>query len=826
MATRYWRGGAGTWNTSTTTNWSTTSGGGGGASVPTTADDVIIDANSGTGTITCTNGVCANLTVTASQSLALSGTALDVYGDISFPAGGSFTANLLTLLSLRSTTTGRTITSNGKTFPTLTISCAGTGGYTLTDAIVIAGTFTLYGAAFNTNNFNVTAQRFVYTDGLTSSLTLGSSTFLLNNTFDSDFITPFGTDLTINAGTSTISLAGTSANFSCAFAVFNFYNIAYTNLSTSGGGATLNIGEAGSINNLTLSGPASSGVGALNIFRIPPINGTLQTTGTTNLRRVAIAAANEGIQKTITAAAVSLSDVDFRDIAGAGAAAPFTGTRLGDRKGNSGITFDAPQTYYWNLGGSVNWTSGGWATSSGGSPVAGLIPLAQDNAVFDNAGAAGTVSYPTTYAVGTLNLSARTNSMTLSINNSCLIYGDLLFGTGVTVGGSQSLVMAGRNTQTITSNGRSISPNLGTSSLGGTVVLADNFSTSNSINLSYGTFNANNRNVTANNFTTGFSNLAKTVTMGSGTWTLTGIGTVWSAATNGSALTVNANTSTILLSNTTTSARTFAGADKTYNNLTIGGATGISTLTITGVNTFGTIASTKTVAHTITLAANQTVANWTASGSLGNLLTLNSSVNGTQRTLTKTGGGTIEVSYLSIRDSNAAPTSTWIANNSTNVSNNTGWIFATPVTVSVTGVQGTGQIGTVTFELSANLFVSGLIGTTTLGTVGTIAGTGVTVALSGVQGDVLLDSVILEVQGIIFPIGVHASAVLGSVTAPITALVYPTGVQATGFVGSVEIIPPSFRGVRGTGVMGVVAVWITISTSGTPDWQQINTVQT
>jgi hypothetical protein len=67
--------------------------------------------------------------------------------------------------------------------------------------------------------------------------------------------------------------------------------------------------------------------------------------------------------------------------------------------------------------------------------------------------------------------------------------------------------------------------------------------------------------------------------MGSGTWTLSGTGTVWNCATSTN-LRLIQNTSTIVLSNTSTTARTFAGGGKTYNNLIIGGATGTSTLTI------------------------------------------------------------------------------------------------------------------------------------------------------------------------------------------------------------------------------------------------------
>ena len=46
MADRYWILGTGTWDSTSTTNWSTSSGGAGGASVPTASDNVFFDANS------------------------------------------------------------------------------------------------------------------------------------------------------------------------------------------------------------------------------------------------------------------------------------------------------------------------------------------------------------------------------------------------------------------------------------------------------------------------------------------------------------------------------------------------------------------------------------------------------------------------------------------------------------------------------------------------------------------------------------------------------------------------------------------------------------
>ena len=69
MATYYWVGGAGTWNNSATTNWASSSGGAGGAGVPTSADNVIFDSFSGSGTINeQSTAVCNDITITIGAS--------------------------------------------------------------------------------------------------------------------------------------------------------------------------------------------------------------------------------------------------------------------------------------------------------------------------------------------------------------------------------------------------------------------------------------------------------------------------------------------------------------------------------------------------------------------------------------------------------------------------------------------------------------------------------------------------------------------------------------------------------------------------------------
>ena len=62
MASRYWVGGSATWDGTAGSKWSTTSGGAGGAAVPTNADDVFFDANSGSVTVTVSGSrACLNL---------------------------------------------------------------------------------------------------------------------------------------------------------------------------------------------------------------------------------------------------------------------------------------------------------------------------------------------------------------------------------------------------------------------------------------------------------------------------------------------------------------------------------------------------------------------------------------------------------------------------------------------------------------------------------------------------------------------------------------------------------------------------------------------
>ena len=713
MATRYWVGGAGTWNTSSTTNWSTSSGGASGASAPTSADNVIIDTSSGTGSITLTGAVCNDITVTATQAITLgiATSTLSIFGNLTFPSGGSFAVNTTSgnVITLAATATGKTVTTNGKSIGNLTVNGVG-GGWTLGSALTTS-TITLTNGTFDTSsasNYALTAVAINLGAG-TKTLNLNASTVTLSDEGPFNFETN-ATNFTFNAGTSNITSTATTANVQPRSGGFTFYNVTFTN-SPSG---TFIFHNAGTYNNLTL--PTSGGFYRITFGGTQTINGTL-TLGTANtaVKRIFVSSNTLGTARTITlnGTLATLADVDFRDITAAGSVGTWTGTRLGNCLGNTNITFDAPKTVYWNLGGSVFYAANGWATSSGGTPAVNNFPLAQDTAVFDDVGTAVSVNTAGYWNIGTIDMSNRTIPFTFAFSGAAGTshYGSLtLFSNLTLASGLSGLSFFGRGvTQTITSAGRTFPSNntITIDNLTGTVQLGDAFNSLGSLIITSGTFNASNQNVTCTTFNTSTTN-TRTLTMGSGTWTLSGTGTVWTTSTT-TGLTFNKDTANIVLSDTSTTARTFAGGGLTYNNLTIGGSTGTSTLTITGTNTFNTLASTKTVAHTIVFPnVTTTVSNWTITGTSGNLVTLTRTGASGTFTLAKSGGGVISVNYLSISNSTASPSNTWYAGlNSTDGGDNTNWLFfAAPTGINsqlkkISGNINSNKLGDIVFNTTS-----------------------------------------------------------------------------------------------------------------------------
>ncbi len=665
---RYWVGGSQTWGSTAGTRWAFTSGGASGAPIPRATDAVFFDAASGAGVTTIGSGNtgarsinCTGYTGTLTGSINI-----NVYGSITLVAGMTYTySGTISLLA-----TG-TLTTAGKTLGDIIIEGEGST-FSLGSALTSAGLITFQGGTFTTtaSNYAVNATDFTIQASATKVVTLNASTVTLSGATGWNITGVTGT--TINAGTSTINLTGSSSNFNGGGFTYNTVNISTPTFCSVTG---TNV-----FSTLNISAPATTGISRV-LFSANQTITTFVCAGASAVRRISLMSSTPTVTRTLTVGTYTTkTDVDFSRIVAAGASSPWSGTRLGNGGGNTSITFDAAKTVYWNLTGSQSWGSTGWAATSGGTPAVNNFPLSQDTAVFNNTGAATTVTISDAWQLGSVDMSARTSAMTLALSSSVMyIYGNLTIGTGVTLGGNSvdnQLVTMGVGAQTLTSAGKTFINMLFV--YGSSLTLLDAFSSSSTstngaINLVRGTFDANGFNVTLSggSFISTSNTDARTAAVGSGTWSIGGSGTAWNvSATN---LTV---TGSGTISFTSASAKTFAGGSETYTNITVNQG-GAGALTISGVNTLGNISNTysATGATTITFAGNQTVSNFTAAGEAGRLLTINSSVNGTARTLTKT-TGTVNVDYVSIRDSTATGGAVWTAGvNSVNVSNNTGWIF-------------------------------------------------------------------------------------------------------------------------------------------------------
>jgi hypothetical protein len=378
---------------------------------------------------------------------------------------------------------------------------------------------------------------------------------------------------------------------------------------------------------------------------------------------------------------------DFFNIIIAGAAAPISGTSFGDAGGNSGITFTAAKTVYWNLAGTQNWTSTGWATTAAGTPAAANYPLPQDTAIFTNSGSAGTVTISTDIYIGSVDMSGRTSAMTLSLTRFPVICGNWSNGTGVTLTDSGGqLYFSPISTSTITGNGVafpfSVALRARTTA---TLRLVDNVTMEKFFFCPSGIFDLNGQTLTLSNTTSagGFSTQALQYTAATRELIFNG-GSLVIAASGATAFNndapaqfiTTAGTGTGTISLTSASAKTFVGGSDTYNcTLNQGGA---GALTVTGSNTFNNITNTynATGATSIrfTAGTTSTFTNWNASGASGRLLTIGS-VTAASHTLSKA-SGTVSADFLSISRSNATGGATWNAANSTDGGNNTGWIFA------------------------------------------------------------------------------------------------------------------------------------------------------
>jgi len=326
-----------------------------------------------------------------------------------------------------------------------------------------------------------------------------------------------------------------------------------------------------------------------------------------------------------------------------------------------------------------------WAATSGG--IAALAdPTSSDNAIFD--ANSGNVTPSGTPVCLSLNFTGYTG--TFNITTSVTISGSLTIGSGMTLTGNRAFIIAA--TSTVTSNGIAFPGGLTVNATGATVTLADALLSTSTFILTAGTFDANNQNVTVPGVSSSNTN-TRVLTMGSGTWAITGASSSsWNTGTSTN-LTLNANTSTIKFTNTTNTAIGFDGGGKTFYDVWFDRGASTGTITVVGTNTFNSLrynngSAARTIIFpnvTTTIAAGGLL----LSGSSGNLLTL-ARTGGSGTMTISVASGTICLDYLSISNSTATGGASFYAGaGSTDGGSNSGWTFtACPGSSPTTPVLG------------------------------------------------------------------------------------------------------------------------------------------
>ena len=655
-----------------------------------------------------------------------------VYGNLTYSATMTPAAGV-TGTTFAATSGTQVITSNGVTldFP-ITVAAVG-ATVQLADALTLGSTrtFTLTNGSLDLNGFNLTAGAFSSSNTNVRSITSGAGQFYLTAASSSvnDVVVSLNTitNLTL-VDRPTFNLSGNGSGTAIRQAGLGAFTEAVApDINVTAGTDTAQIpsnsgGVARSINFTGFSGTWA--VATRTIYGNLTASATMTATAGTNTTTFA---ATSGTQ-VITSNGVALdfpitvnapgATVQLADALTMGSTRTFThtagsldlngfdltaGAFSSSNANVRSITSGAGQFYITGTSGTV------WSTST----VTNLTMVDRPTLNVTGAPTTGTrtlnLGALAENRVPTVNISAGTATLgwdgsaytmdftgyagTLSNPGSRTVYGNLTYSATMTpaAGATGTTFAATSGTQVITSNGVALDFPIIVSATGATVQLADalTMAASRALTLTGGTFDANNKNVTTGNFTAGAGATTRVTSMGSGTWTILDAGaTAWSTPAAASH-TVTPSTSTILM--TAATAKTFAGGGRTFWNLSNGGA---GALSITGANMFDDLQNTVTPAtFTLPASTTTTVSALSLQGTSGNLVTLDSSTPATRATLSKA-SGTVDVSYLSIKDSAATGGATFLAvpdNGNIDAGNNTGWKFSF-IDVDVSGVEALGLI--------------------------------------------------------------------------------------------------------------------------------------
>jgi len=740
MANRYWVGGTGTWNGTNTTNWSDTSGGTGGFSVPTSVDDVFIDANSGTGTITLSSASVKSVDFTGyTGTFATPSTAyLTLYGNLTLSSTmvmtNSSSSLIVTILA------AATITTNSYGIAIVKIETPNGTDVVNQVGALSTGSLIHNRGTYNTNNYTLAVGSFQSQYGWSTAirvLNLGTSTVSAGSGtyFVYDGV---GTNTTINSSEAsfTTSSGGTVGapltwkNFSYNWAQGNStitINHPLTVLDT----CTLqntNINAPLVVNNLNVmrnnTNPATStitiGAASSSVIGSITINGVLDTLYVYGSSQAQIVSSVAGLARNIVfngTVASTCKYLHFRDIifTGTGTLSDSGGAYIGDLGGNQNL-FVTPKNVYWNKSGGGNWyATDAWALTSGGT-VGDYVPLPQDTAVIQDTGlnASATITINSAIYVSGIDCSTRTLAATLTTSGNCVFMGDIKLSSAMTYSSSNLNYFRKRGIQKITSNGARFWRGLYVDNVTGGVELQDAFNCSNATKSSNdtnhfiyfrsGTFDTKGYSVTCGGLSAPTPEFRRVAYLRNSTITLFS-GTDPIQFSNTNYFEWYPETSTIVLDTSQTLPIISVG-NKNFYNFSVASSSSCDTLRFSTTNTsisFNNLSVIKgdvTTALEIQLPADLNVAGTltlTGFNSIRRIRVRSWTAWGVRRTIS---AGAVSLSDVDFADIIATGTATWTGTRVGDGRNNTGITFATPKNVYWNHPTSSGSFGQFTSTVS------------------------------------------------------------------------------------------------------------------------------
>jgi hypothetical protein len=403
MSDRYWVGGSGVWTASATANWSYTSGGPGGAPVPTSEDNVYIDANSDIGAafeirVEGSNPVCKSLYIFPEQflefvTLSYGFHTLSIYGGLSCTGNSS-------LLSFDGFYRGELG------------FYADSGTYIInTNGLIFLGDFSFGNYAGSTavyellSDFNMRGDK--------NSWISGSSGTVINTNGHTLYLPAGQCYITINGNGTIYTSAGYCEGFIFTggpiVRIDNWGTFEYGSYIQAGG--SMFNGCSAVYVEITEPPPEENFFyfNSFNItvplyIRAPADSGTIRIelgnlTGTMSNVTILDTKINSRVfffsdytSSTLTVNSITnVSDIDFEGVSITGAAAPISGTRIRKfRPSTSGTNIIAstftPKTVYWSNINGGKLSSNSYSFTSGGTPSLSAFPLHLDTVIIDDAG--------------------------------------------------------------------------------------------------------------------------------------------------------------------------------------------------------------------------------------------------------------------------------------------------------------------------------------------------------------------------------------------------------------------------------------------------------